>query len=157
MFGVPAPRFPGSQPAGVCISTSLSALQEVCLGSMGFFSLAFLFHLQPELPLTNYSWWCHVKELLQHPPAGTSVCECIMYIMQAGLLCEAVCYASVCVCCNTPSKSKSQTAALMPAASQVMKGCCSQPQIPPSPPSSPVTPNQSRRPLAALYPRLRHV
>lgn len=32
-----------------------SALHEMCLGSVGFFSLAFLFHLQPELLRTNYS------------------------------------------------------------------------------------------------------
>lgn len=48
--------------------------------------------------------------------------------MQAGVLCETVRYASIrvreCVseCGNSHSKSKSLTAALMPAASQVMKG-----------------------------------
>lgn len=53
-------------------------------------------------------------------------CEHIMYIMQAGVLCETLCYASMweCVCmrCNSHFKSKSLTASLMPAASQVMKG-----------------------------------
>lgn len=111
--------------------------------------------------------WCHVKELLQHLPAGTatarvcvrSVCECIMYIMQAGDLCETVCYASmcVCVCCNSHSKSKSLTAALMPAASQVMKGLLlvatdtSITDNPPLPSPLPVD-GESITPLTALYP-----
>lgn len=49
------------------------------------------------------------------------VCVCIIYSKPAGVLSENVCYVRVCVCCNSHSKSKSLTAALMPAASQVMK------------------------------------
>lgn len=77
---------------------------------MGFFSLVFLFHLQPELPLTNYS--CGVtsrsrgsiclRGQAQHATVCTSVCECvrevcIQKIMQAGVLCETMRGAAVCV------------------------------------------------------------
>lgn len=96
------------------------------------------------------------------PHVCVRVCVCvksIMYIMQAGVLCETVCYASVCVCvcCNSHSKSKSLTAALMPAASQVMKGpllvatdTSITATLPPSP--SLLTVNQSLRPFTIPYP-----
>lgn len=64
---------------------------------------------------------CHVKELLLHLPVGTAcVCvKCVWCILCKLEYCVKLC---VCVCCNSLSKSKSLTAALMPAASQVMKG-----------------------------------
>lgn len=124
------------EPAGVAAACSCfmvpSALHEVCLWTVGFLSLELLFHLLPELMLTNYS--CGVRQgvaaassLQGKPQCEWRLLECIMYIMQVGVLCEIVCYSSTvceCVCmrCNSHFKSKSLTAALMPAASQVMKG-----------------------------------
>ena len=112
--------------------TAPSALHEVCLWSVGFFSLVLLFHLRAWTAAHKLFMWCHVKELLPRLPAGTAracVCvwrvSCILYKLEYCVklcvmpVCVCVC---VCVCCNSHSKSKSLTAALMPAASQVMKG-----------------------------------
>lgn len=81
-----------------------SALHEMCLGSVGFFSLAFLFHLQPELPRTNYSCGvtsrscCSICLRGQPQCVRVRVCVCIICSKPAGVLCENVCYVRVCVC-----------------------------------------------------------
>lgn len=77
--------------------------------------------------------------------ARARVCVCV--------LCKLGYCVKLSVRCNSPSKSKSPTAALMPAASQVMKGpvlVATDTFIPSAP--SPLTVNQSLCPLAALYP-----
>lgn len=53
------------------------------------------------------------------------MCVCVSVsctLCRPGIVRECVFYQHVCTCCNSHSKSKSLTAALMPAASQVMKG-----------------------------------
>lgn len=108
------------------------------------------FTSSPKPTLTNYSCGvtsrscCSVCLQGQPPSAAAAIatracmCEvCVTDIMQAGVLC-----ATVCVRCNSHFKSKSLTAALMPAASQVMKSPLLLPLLlllflPPSPPPPP--------------------
>ncbi len=94
-----------------------------------------------------------------------SVCVCVRTSVSCILCklgyCVRLCVmpACVCVCCNSHSKSKSLTAALMPAASQVMKGLllvATDTSITPPNPSL-LTANQSLHPLATLYPWHWHV
>lgn len=119
--------FSSSQPAGELSGPHIQHYVRCVCEAWDFSALCFCFTSSPN----RRSQIIHVVS--RQGAAAASACGdslrvcvrvCIMYIMQAGVLCETVCYASVCVCvcCNSHSKSKSLTAALMPAASQVMKG-----------------------------------
>ncbi len=93
--------------------TAPSALHEVCLWSVGFFSLVFLFHLQPEPPLTNYS--CGVTSrsccsiCLRGQPQCVCVCARVYHVYYAswGIVWDCVLCQHVCVCVVIPTPNQS--------------------------------------------------
>lgn len=80
-----------------------AALHMGWSGHAGVFNLVFSVSPPARTASNKLFMRCHVKERLQHPPAGTGTVRVLEECVSVScILCKRVC-----VCCNTHSKSKS--------------------------------------------------